>query len=57
MKHLKGLEEDACQLSCVLSLLIELLCMQAGLEAPQKELILATLSPVIYHDMDQVFLH
>ncbi|CAL4130802.1 unnamed protein product, partial [Meganyctiphanes norvegica] len=52
-ENIRGLEEDGCQLSCVIRLVLELVKLQSGMSENQFNLLSAAFSPLVQPSMEQ----
>ncbi|XP_042887369.1 protein PTHB1-like, partial [Penaeus japonicus] len=51
--NVRGLEEDGCQLSCVVRLILELVRLSVSMSDQHFALLSATISPIVHTSMDQ----
>ncbi|XP_071550345.1 protein PTHB1 isoform X2 [Panulirus ornatus] len=51
--NIRGLEEDGCQLSCVVRLVLELVRLQTNMPDHQHALLASAVSPIVHLSMDQ----
>lgn len=54
LSSFQGLEEDGCQLSCVVRLILELVRLSVSMSDQHFALLSATISPIVHTSMDQV---